>query len=71
MNVDLETALAVLIQNQAQFVAGMAESERRFARIESDLEQIKQTLVAHGEVLAGLPEAIRQKTGFKGPSAKN
>jgi hypothetical protein len=64
-NSNLEQALAILIQNQAQFVAGMAESERRFSRIERELEQIKKILVTHGEVLAGLPEAIRQKIGFK------
>ena len=41
------------------------ENDRRFARIEDELEQIKAILVDHSRILAGLPEAIRQKVGFK------
>jgi hypothetical protein len=36
----------------------MAESERRFAAIERKLNQIER-------MLYDLPEAVRQKTGFK------
>ena len=63
---------ATLTQTQAEFVLQLnetykhqAESDRRFARIEDELEQIKAILVQHGHVLAGLPEAIWQKVGFK------
>ncbi len=73
---NLEQAMALLIQNQAAFMSLLAETHKRqreaetethkwqreadvrFARIERDLEQIKAILVA-------LPEAIRQKIGFK------
>ena len=81
-NGNLEQAMALLIQNQAAFVAQLhetskqinemskyqVESGRRFARIEDDLEQIKAILAEHGRILAGLPEVIRQKIGFKAKS---
>jgi len=67
--VDLREAIALLIHNQASFVSEMAEmnkrrdelagqSERRFAAIERELQEIRK-------VLLELPEAIRQKIGFK------
>ncbi|HYM24820.1 MAG TPA: hypothetical protein VEU08_16505 [Vicinamibacterales bacterium] len=64
--------MALLIQNQAAFVqsqtaflARMTETDARFARIEQDLDQIKALLVRHEQILNELPEAIRQKVGFK------
>jgi hypothetical protein len=61
-----------LLQNQAAFLAQQIEGDRRFARIEADLEQIKTFLLRHEEILAGstetiaaLTKAIRQKIGFK------
>ena len=64
---------AVLLQTQAQFVAHLDEDRRRFARIESELEEIKTLLLQHDkilkkheQILKDLPEAIRQKIGFKG-----
>jgi hypothetical protein len=83
---NLESAIAILLQNQAQLVAHVDEDRRRFSRIESDLEQIKALVVQHNEILKQhvetlkqhnetlkdhdrilkeLPEAIRQKIGFK------
>jgi hypothetical protein len=63
---------AVLLQTQAQFVAHLDEDRRRFTRIESELEEIKalllrhdQILKKHEQILKELPEAIRQKIGFK------
>ncbi|MBI3940756.1 MAG: hypothetical protein HY315_07965 [Acidobacteria bacterium] len=67
----LQQAIAVLIQsqatlmqNQAAFVAQLnevsrhqVESDRRFARIEDELEQIKAILLRHDRVLAELPES--------------
>src|SRR5437879_748670 len=44
---------------------GFAEDRQRFARIEKDLDQIKAILVRHEQMLADLPEAIRQKIGFQ------
>ena len=61
----LEGALAQLLQNQAQFVAQMSEDRQRFARIEKDLDLIKALLLKHEEMLEKLPEAIREKIGFK------
>ena len=54
-----------LIHNQAIFVSHLDEDRRRFSRIESELEQIKTLLLRHDEILKNLPEAIRQKIGFK------
>ena len=63
---------ATLTQTQAEFVSQINETNKRQARIETDLEQIKAILIQHShvlaglpDVLAGLPEAIRQKVGFK------
>ena len=71
-NGTIAAAMAVLLQNQAQFVAHLDEDRRRFSRIESELEQIKalllhhdQILKNHEQILKDLPEAIRQKIGFK------
>jgi len=57
-NGQLETALATLIQTQAQFVRDMAEIRKEF-------EEIKQILNVHGQLLRNLPEAIKEKIGFK------
>ena len=64
-NEDLAAAMALLIHNQAQFVAHLDEDRRRFNRIERDLEVIKAMLLKHEEILQKLPEVIRDKIGFK------
>ena len=64
-NGNLEDALATLIQNQAQFVSHIDEDRQRFSRIERDLDVIKALLIKHEETLQKLPEAIREKIGFK------
>ena len=64
-NENLESAIAVLIQNQARFVAHLDEDRERFSRIERDLEVIKALLIKHEELLQKLPDAIRDKIGFK------
>jgi hypothetical protein len=61
----LAEAMNRLIQNQAIFVSHLDEDRRRFSRIESELEQIKSLLLQHDQILKNLPEAIRQKIGFK------
>jgi hypothetical protein len=63
----LETALAQLLQNQAQFVAHIDEDRQRFSRIEKELDVIKAILLRHNEMLEKLPEAIREKIGFQKP----
>ena len=64
-NLSLESAIAMLIQNQAQFVAHLDEDRQRFTRIERDLDLIKALLLKHEETLQKLSEAIRDKVGFK------
>ena len=68
----LEEALAILINNQANFIAQMARTderfariEERFARIESELAEIKKILLRHEQILQALPEAVRQGIGFE------
>ena len=56
--INLQEAVALLLHNQAQFVSQMVESERRFANIEQKLDLIER-------ILYDLPEAVRQKIGFK------
>lgn len=71
-------AQATLVQNQAAFQLQITEIQRlnaeRFARIESillDHSRIladhSRILAEHGRILAALPEAIREKIGFKAP----
>ena len=53
-NSGLAAALAVLIQNQAAFVAHMREAQEESALIRRKLEQIDARLVRLEQVLAGL-----------------
>ena len=68
---NLESVMAVLIQNQALFVNQMSslatKGDERFARIEKDLDLIKALLIKHEDALQKLPEAIgeNEKIGFK------
>ena len=75
----LEEAIATLIQNQAAFVSSLRETDRlhakferetaeRFARIETQMSEIIRVLNEHGRLLERLPEAVREKIGFKPPS---
>jgi len=72
----LEEAMALLIQNQASFLGRLAETDRttseRFGRIEKDMSAILRVLSEHGRLLSDhtrlleqLPEAVREKIGFK------
>jgi hypothetical protein len=74
----LEEAVAVLIQNQASFLARVSEMDRvsaeRFGRIEAMLGDHSRVLAEHSRILAeifrmmqALPETIREKIGFKAP----
>ena len=62
---NLEQAMALLIQNQAAFVAQLNETNKRQAAIETKLDVIESILLRHDRVLADLSEAIRRKVGFK------
>jgi hypothetical protein len=72
----LEEAMAMLIQNQAAFLGRLSDAERataeRFARIETDIAAILRVLAEHGRILAEhgrllerLPDAVRERIGFK------
>jgi hypothetical protein len=74
-NPTLAGALAAMLQNQARFVANLDEDRKRFARIESEMVDIKTLLLQHDVILKNLqaelkdmkenlPEAIRKKVGF-------
>jgi hypothetical protein len=67
----LEEALAILIQNQASFLSRMGEMDRisaeRFGRIEAILLEHSRILAEHTRILQALPEAVRQKIGFRAP----
>ncbi|MGH7137831.1 MAG: hypothetical protein ACREHD_18940, partial [Pirellulales bacterium] len=67
---------ATLTQNQAAFLAHAAKTDRiiakyrrrtdeRFARIENDMATILRVLAEHSRLLERLPEAVRDKIGFK------
>jgi hypothetical protein len=65
---------AVFVRNQAAFQAEMRELERqvseRFVRIEAillDHSEHGRILAEHGRILHALPDAIREKIGFKMP----
>jgi hypothetical protein len=64
-NGNLEQAMTLLIQNQAAFIADMRENAKQLIEIRRELEEIKSYLIRHEKLLAQLPEAIREKIGFK------
>ena len=56
---------AVLANNQAAFLSVARETQEDMALIRRELEQIKAILMRHEQMLQSLPEAIRDKIGFK------
>src|SRR5438105_2140213 len=65
---------ATLVQNQASFVARMSEIDARVAemdRINSErFARIEALLIEHSRILKALPDAIRDKIGFKSPESR-
>lgn len=65
----LQPTIAQLNQNHATLLARLDQLERRteerLARIEAILLEHTRVLEEHTRMLEGLPEAIRQKIGFK------
>jgi hypothetical protein len=71
-NSELEQALATLVNsqatlagNQATFLSQLARTDERFSRIENELSEIKAILLRHERMIQSLPEAVREKIGFK------
>jgi hypothetical protein len=69
----LEDALATLIQNQASFLARMSDIDLRVAEMEritsERFARIEALLLEHNRILQALPDAIREKIGFKAPAS--
>ena len=72
----LEAAMALLLHNQAQFVqvqaqlvAEMAQNERRYKELKEEADnrfaRIEALLLEHERLLRALPDAIKDKIGFK------
>lgn len=72
----LNQSMAALTQNQIGFLARMAETEKelatlrrqsdeRFARIDKNIDAILHVLAEQGRLLERLPNALREKIGFK------
>ena len=66
----LEIAMATTIQTQASLLSQISEHQRenaqRFARVEVSLAEVIRVLNEHTRILERLPEAVRDKIGFKG-----
>jgi len=60
---------AVLVQNQTAFLARVSEIDARVAEIErinqERFARIEALLLEHNRILQALPDAIRDKIGFK------
>ena len=61
-NGNLEQAMALLIQNQAAFMSAFIA---QLSRTEARFDNIERLLAEHHRILVELPEAIREKIGFK------
>jgi hypothetical protein len=59
---NLQAALAAMLQNQATFISHLDEDRQRFTRIERDLDLIKAMLLKHEEMLQKLAEAFATKS---------
>ena len=64
-NGHLEEAVAILVNNQAQFLGVAARIENDMADIKRLLHHHEEILLRHEQILTGLTEAIREKIGFK------
>ena len=60
--------MAVLLQNQAWYAVHMRKSEETFAGMREEFADINRRLRRLEQMLADLPEAVRQKVGFRPPA---
>ena len=72
-SLELQAAMALLIQNQAAFQAQhielvklWKEHEETVREFREEFAAIKAILTRHEMILKNLPDALRQKIGFKG-----
>ena len=80
----LEEALTSMLQGQAMLqqqlsalATWQAQADARFARIEGILQEVTRVLhehsrilEEHSRILAALPDAVRERMGFKPPEVK-
>jgi hypothetical protein len=66
---NLAAAMTLLIQNQAQLVSEMVDLNRRYNELKEEtarrLANIEALLIQHDQLLKHLPDAIKEKIGFK------
>ena len=66
---NLESAMALLIQNQAQFVSQHGALDRKLLALKKESVErwghIEALLIQHDRMLKELPEAIRLKIGYQ------
>lgn len=71
----LVQAQATLAQNQAAFLARIVETDARMAEINRTnserFARIEAILMEHSRILHALPDAIRDKIGFKRPEPRS
>jgi hypothetical protein len=78
----LDEAKALLIQNQASFVAELRENNRSHAaferetretvaQIKAQMAEIIRVLNEHGQILERLPDAVRERMGFRPPQPES
>ena len=69
---NLVQAMATLAQNQTAFIAEMREIERERREFKRESEErfqrIEAILELHTRLLEALPEAVREKMGFRAPA---
>jgi len=72
---------AIMAQNQAAFLTRLAETDARHAKLEAEIAEtnrinsersarIEAILREHSRILQALPDAIRDKIGFKSPEPR-
>ena len=67
----MQQNVATLVQTQTAFVAQMAEmravSDQRWTETLARFARIEAILLEHSRILQALPDAVREKIGFKSP----
>lgn len=61
----LNQAVALLIKNEAAFVARMAKTDELMAEYRERFERIERRLAAIETALRELPQVLRREIGFK------
>ena len=67
----LAQAQATLVANQAAFIAQARETDKRIGELDritaERFARIEALLLEHNRMLLALPDAVREKIGFKTP----